>query len=108
MVRQALVSQRYFGRSCGQTFTDTFDTLYYRRQVSEEDVRIVLLFACRRQQKSEVLVAKRGLADETVVSIVQTASRKAQMVHNFEVQAVETLWQHSRLETTAARASRVI
>jgi transcriptional regulator NrdR family protein len=35
-------SQRYFCPKCQQTFTDTFDTLYYRRQVSEEDVRIVL------------------------------------------------------------------
>jgi transposase-like protein len=35
-------SQRYFCPSCQQSFTDTFDTLYYRRQVSEEEVRIVL------------------------------------------------------------------
>ncbi len=35
-------SQRYFCPKCRQTFTDTFDTLYFRRQVSEEDVRIVL------------------------------------------------------------------
>lgn len=35
-------SQRYFCSKCQQTFTDTFDTLYYRRQVSEKDVRIVL------------------------------------------------------------------
>ncbi len=31
-----------------------------------------------------------GLAYDTVVSIVQAASQKAQMVHNGEVQAVET------------------
>ena len=36
------------------------------------------------------LVAKRGLAYDTVVSIVKVASQKAQMVHNAEVQAVET------------------
>ncbi len=35
-------SQRYFCPQCQQTFTDTFDTLYYRCQVSEEEVRIVL------------------------------------------------------------------
>lgn len=34
--------QRYFCPKCQQTFTDTFEPLYYRRQVSEEDVRIVL------------------------------------------------------------------
>jgi len=31
-----------------------------------------------------------GLAYETVVSIVQAVAHKAQMVHNAEVQAVET------------------
>lgn len=82
-------SQRYFCRSCRQTFTDTFDTLYYRRQVSEEDVRIVLQ---AHVEGSSLRGISRisGLAYETVVSIVQTASRKAQMVHNLEVQAVET------------------
>jgi len=35
-------SQRYFFPNFQQTFSETFDTLYYLRQVSEEDVRIVL------------------------------------------------------------------
>jgi transposase-like protein len=35
-------AQRYFCPKCRQTFTETFDPLYYRRQVSEEEVRIVL------------------------------------------------------------------
>jgi len=35
-------SQSYFCPKCQQTFTNTFDPLYYRRQVSEKDVRIVL------------------------------------------------------------------
>ena len=34
--------ERYFCPKCQQTFSDTLDPLYYRRQVSEEDVRIVL------------------------------------------------------------------
>jgi len=82
-------SQRYFCIKCRQTFTDTFDTLYYRRQVSEEDVRIVLQ---SHAEGSSLRGISRisGLAYDTVVSIVQTASQKAQMVHNAEVQAVET------------------
>ena len=35
-------AKRYFCPKCRQTFTETFDTLYYRHQVSEEEVRIVL------------------------------------------------------------------
>jgi len=82
-------SQRYFCPSCQQSFTDTFDTLYYRRQVSEEEVRIVLQ---AHAEGSSLRGVSRisGLAYDTVVSIVQAASEKAQMVHNAEVQAVET------------------
>ena len=82
-------SQRYFCPSCQQSFTDTFDTLYYRRQVSEEEVRIVLQ---AHAEGSSLRGVSRisGLAYDTVVSIVQAASEKAQIVHNTEVQAVET------------------
>jgi transposase-like protein len=82
-------SQRYFCPKCQQSFTDTFDTLYYRRQVSEEEVRIVLQ---SHAEGSSLRGISRisGLAYDTVVSIVQAASEKAQMVHNAEVQAVDT------------------
>ncbi|MDV2996827.1 MAG: hypothetical protein N4J56_006532 [Chroococcidiopsis sp. SAG 2025] len=40
--RQVKARERYFCPKCRQTFTETFDTLYYRRQVNEEEVRIVL------------------------------------------------------------------
>lgn len=82
-------SQRYFCRKCQQTFTETFDTLYYRRQVSEEDVRIVLQ---SHAEGSSLRGISRisGLAYDTVVSIVQAAAEKAQMVHNASVKDVDT------------------
>jgi transposase-like protein len=82
-------SQRYFCPSCQQSFSDTFDTLYYRRQVNEEDVRIVLQ---SHAEGSSLRGISRisGLSYDTVASIVQAASQKAQMVHNAEVQAVDT------------------
>ncbi len=63
-------SQRYFCPKCQQTFTDTFDPLYYRRQVSEEDVRIVLQ---AHVEGSSLRGISRisGLGYDTVVSIVQ-------------------------------------
>ncbi len=82
-------SQRYFCPKCQQTFTDTFDTLYYRRQVSEEDVRIVLQ-AQKEGSSLRGISRISGLAYDTVVSIVQAASEKAQMIHNAEVQDVDT------------------
>lgn len=81
--------QRYFCPSCQQTFTDTFDTLYYRRQVSEEDVRIVLQSHAEGGSLRGISRIS-GLAYDTVVSIVQVAAQKAQMVHNAEVQNVST------------------
>lgn len=81
--------QRYFCPKCHQSFTETFDTLYYRRQVSEEDVRIVLQ-AHAEGSSWRGISRISGLAYDTVVSIVQAASQTAQMVHNVEVQAVET------------------
>ena len=82
-------SQRYFCPKCKQTFTDTFDTLYYRRQVSEEDVRIVLQ---SHAEGSSLRGISRisGLAYDTVVSIVRSSAHKAQLVHNAEVQDVDT------------------
>ncbi len=82
-------SQRYFCRKCRQAFSDTFDMLYYRRQVSEEEVRIVLQ---SHAEGSSLRGISRisGLAYDTVVSIVRAASEKAQMVHNVQVQAVDT------------------
>jgi transposase-like protein len=82
-------AQRYFCPKCRQTFTETFDTLYYRRQVSEEDIRIVLQ---SHAEGSSLRGISRisALAYDIVVSIVQAAAQKAQMVHNASVQNVET------------------
>jgi transposase-like protein len=82
-------SQRYFCPSCRQSFTNTFDTLYYRRQVSEEDVRIVLQ---SHTEGSSLRGISRisGLAYDTVVSIVRSSAQKAQMLHNVSVQNVDT------------------
>jgi transposase-like protein len=81
--------QRYLCPTCHQTFSESFDSLYYRRHVSPEQIRQVL------QAHSEGSSLRRisrttKLAYNTVVSIVRTASQKAQLVHNGEVQGVET------------------
>lgn len=82
-------SQRYYCPECDQTFNDRFDTLYYRRQVSEEQIRQVLQ---AHSEGSSLRGISRitGLAYNTVVSLVRAASQRAQQVHNAQVQAVET------------------
>lgn len=104
-------SQRYFCPNCQQSFTETFDTLYYRRQITPEQIRIV------HQAHSEGSSLRgmsriSGLAYETVVSLIDAASQKAQMLHNQELQSVDTeaigadeLW--SLVEKSSRTASPV-
>jgi transposase-like protein len=74
--------------ACGHTFTTTFDTIYYRRQVSQAEVHQIL-------QSHQEGVSLRGLtrisgrSTETVSQIIQRASEKAQMVHNQEVTEID-------------------
>ena len=82
-------SQRYRCSGCKQTFTDTFDTLYYRRQVSPEQAR-TLLQAHSEGSSLRGVSRTSGLAYGTVVSIIRASSTKGQLVHNQQVQAVET------------------
>lgn len=82
-------SQRYCCPNCKQTFTDTFDTIYYRRQVREEEVRIVLQSHCEGTSLRGISRIS-GLSYNTGVSLIRAASQKAQLIHNAQVQDVET------------------
>ena len=81
--------QRYRSPACHQTFSETIDTLYYRRHVSPEHIRQVLQ-AHSEGSSLRGMSRTTQLAYITVVSIIRAASQKAQLVHNQEVQAVET------------------
>lgn len=81
-------SQRFRCASCTRTFTDTFDTLYYRRQVTPEQVELIL--QANAEGSSLRGITRLGhRAYGTVVSVIRAASQKAQMVHNEEVKDVE-------------------
>ncbi len=83
-------SQRYFCPQCKQTFNDRFNPLYYHRQVSAEKIRQVLQAHSEGSSLRGISRTTIGLAYNTVVSIVRAASQQAQLVHNAEVQAVQT------------------
>lgn len=81
--------QRFRCLLCKQTFSETFDTLFYHRQVSPEQVQLVL------QSHSEGCSLRgisrlSGLAYNTVVSLIRSASHRAQLIHNQEVNQVDT------------------
>ena len=82
-------SQRYYCPECLQTFTDTFDTLYYRRKIQPEQMRMVLQ---AHVEGSSLRGISRtvNLAYNTVVSLVRAASQKGQMIHNAHVQNIKT------------------
>jgi transposase-like protein len=82
-------SQRYYCPQCKQTFNERFDTLYYHRQVTPEQIRQVLQ-AHSEGSSLRGISRTTGLAYNTVVSLVRAASQKAQLVHNAEVEAVQT------------------
>ncbi len=82
-------SQRYFCPHCQQTFNERFDTMYYHRQVTAEQIRQVLQ-AHSEGSSLRGISRTSGLAYNTVVSIVRAASQRAQLVHNAQVQAVQT------------------
>ena len=81
--------QRFKCSKCNHTFTDPLDTLYYRSQLCPIEVHTIL------QSHSEGS-SLRGIARisgrsfNTVSSLVQRAAIKGQMVHNQEVQSVDT------------------
>jgi len=81
--------QRYRCPTCHQTFCESFDSLYYRRHISPEQIRRALQ-AHSEGSRLRGISRTTGLAYNTVASIVRAASQKAQLVHNWEVQAVQT------------------
>jgi transposase-like protein len=90
MARQAKVRERYFCPECRQTFTETFDTLYYRRGCESGRHTDCTTISCSYEVACEALAGARGLAYDTVASIVHSSAQKAQMVHNAQVSCVDT------------------
>ena len=83
-------SQRYFCTVCKQSFTDTFDTIYYRRQLKPDEVHTILQSHCEGSSLRGVARIS-GRAYGTVINLVRDASQKAQMIHNDLVQQVKTI-----------------
>lgn len=82
-------NQRFKCPQCGKTFTETINTIYYRRQLTPEEVeRILQTHSEGTSLRGVVRVSQRAYG--TVVDILRSASQKAQLVHNQAVQSVET------------------
>ncbi len=82
-------SQRYRCLNCKQTFTSTFDTIYYRRQVTFEEVRIVLQSHCEGTSLRGISRIS-GLSYNTSVSLIRVASQKAKLLQTGMVNGLYT------------------
>lgn len=82
-------SQRYLCPICRKTFSETFDTIYYRRHLNADEVHNILQ---SHVEGSSLRGVSRisGRAYGTVVALIREASQKGQMIHNAQVQKVET------------------
>lgn len=69
--------QRYLCPVCTQTFSESFDSLYYRRHINPEQIRQILQAHSEGSSLRGISRITTGLAYNTVVSIVRTASQKA-------------------------------
>jgi len=76
-----MVANGIFVRNASKPFNDRFDTLYYHRHVTPEQIRQVLQ-AHSEGSSLRGISRTSGLAYNTVVSIVRAASQQAQLVHN--------------------------
>lgn len=81
-------SQRFRCAACGRTFTETFDTIYYRRQVTPEQIETILQSHAEGSSlRGLSRIGKRAYG--TVVSLASVASQKSQLVHNEKVKEVD-------------------
>ena len=72
-----------------RTFTNTFNTLYYRRQVTPQQAEAILqVHIAGSSLRGISRIGRRNY--ETVVSLIKAASQKAQQVHNQEVQKIKS------------------
>lgn len=67
-------TQRYLCPSCKQTFTDNFDTIYYRRKISPQKIETVLQ-AHAEGSSLRGISRTTKLAYNTVISVVRYAAQ---------------------------------
>jgi transposase-like protein len=68
--------QRYRCKSCGQTFTETHGTVFYRRQASRETILETLALLAEGVRISSISRAK-GIKADTLLDWLRAAARQA-------------------------------
>lgn len=69
-------TQRYRCKSCGQTFTETYGTVFYRRQAPRETILETLALLAEGVRISSIARAK-GIKEDTILDWLRAAARQA-------------------------------
>jgi transposase-like protein len=69
-------TQRYRCKCCGQTFTETRGTVFYRRQASRETILETLALLAEGVRISSISRAK-GIKEDTILDWLRAAARQA-------------------------------
>jgi transposase-like protein len=69
-------TQRYRCKACGQTFTETYGTVFYRRQASPETILETLALLAEGVRISSISRAK-GIKEDTILDWLRAAARQA-------------------------------
>jgi len=69
-------TQRYRCKSCGQTFTETHGTVFYRRQAARETILETLALWAEGVRISSIARAK-GIKEDTILDWLRAAARQA-------------------------------
>lgn len=69
-------TQRYRCKSCGQTFTETYGTVFYRRQATRETILETLALLAEGVRISSIARAK-GIEQDTILDWLRAAARQA-------------------------------
>ena len=69
-------TQRYRCKNCGQTFTETHGTVFYRRQASRETILETLALLAEGVRISSISRAK-GIKEDTFLDWLRAAARQA-------------------------------
>lgn len=69
-------TQRYRCKGCGQTFTETYGTVFYRRQATRETILETLALLAEGVRISSIARAK-GIKEDTILDWLRAAVRQA-------------------------------
>jgi transposase-like protein len=71
--------QRYQGKTCGQTFTETKGTIFYRKHANEKEILEVLALLAEGNRIS-TLTRVKGIKEDTILSWLRAAAGHAEQL----------------------------